>query len=221
MKKINEYLGNFLLVIGGGVVITLWIIGFYHGSKRHEAKPFDDALGFFQCFYFGAERFWHGVDPEELNETVKMGVYIVMDEDMKKTTSDRIGHYKVKKEFVKIIDSYTSEEFDYVNNGVEDFIEFLNLSFKETRLALSRGERKLIFSSKHIRLKKNCRDHGLKEEVQSAELFLKDYVRYYDQMKVLQKDSRGKLPSMKKFESRFNQTILKARKTSLSLFKNS
>jgi hypothetical protein len=45
MKNIKNNISALIVFFVIGLGITIWIIGAFHGAKKHEVKPFDQAFG--------------------------------------------------------------------------------------------------------------------------------------------------------------------------------
>ena len=58
------------------LLIGLWVLGAFHGKKKHNVDPFSST--FFVCWYYGLETIWHKTDYKELNDDIKVVAYLIM-----------------------------------------------------------------------------------------------------------------------------------------------
>ncbi len=159
-----------LFILVPVLLVLIWINGAYHGSRRHEVKPFEEGLAFFECFYFGLESFWHPLDHDELNDNVKLGVYLLVQQGDQADANQTYEYIRSKKGFSKIISKLNSEEYEYVKTGVTDFAVYLESTQDDMLKAINSGSKmQLIQSDQTKKLKLKCFDFGLKNEIEEIE----------------------------------------------------
>ena len=74
--NLKEKLNDALVYIIPILLIGLWIIGAFHGKKKHNIDPFSSS--FFVCWYYGLETLWHKTDFNELNDDIKVAAFLIM-----------------------------------------------------------------------------------------------------------------------------------------------
>lgn len=215
MKKITSNLGVLVSFLIPVLAITIWIIGAFHGTKKHEVKPFDEAFGFIECWYYGAEYFWHEPNYDELNDNIKIGVLILETERNKLNASGQLELIVAKKDFKRILKKLDNDEIEYVKKGVLSYFNFIE-SFELDFLKNLRLTNRFIYkeSSSTAEKVKECFKYDLKNEIQILRQTLKKSIYFLNKTKIY---SLNEFQILKK--DNYNVVELRS-KTSLKALKN-
>ncbi len=164
MKKI---IGDLVSWIIPSLLIGLFIVGAIHGKKKHNVDPF--SANFFVCWYYGIETVWHKTDFKELNDDIKVVVFLIMTKPVNSDAKDQLEFNETKKDIKKVIEKLDSKELEYVKSGVTTFIDYTAsfqqdmidgmMQFKQTQ------KMNISLSKKTNSLAKKCTDFGLEKEM--------------------------------------------------------
>ena len=104
--------------------IALWINGCNHGQKKHNIDPWSS--NFFVCWYYGAEKFWHKTDYTELNDNVRVAIYLLMANIQTIDPKEQLEFNQAKKDFKKVLANCDSKEIEYIKDGTKTYLAFKN-----------------------------------------------------------------------------------------------
>lgn len=168
IKNILEQVGAFVVP---AIIIGVWILGAFHGSKKHNTDPFSES--FFVCWYYGLETMWHKTDFTELKENVQVGTFLIMQKPDGFNAKEQLEYNETKKKFKKILTKLDQKEKDYVHAGVNSFVDYMEsfqkdmiealLSYKQSRIM------NLNFSQATLSKSQKCSSFGLGKEMKDME----------------------------------------------------
>lgn len=152
------------------LLIGLWILGAFHGKKKHNVDPFSS--NFFVCWYYGAETFWHKTDYTELNDNVRVAIYLLMANTQTIDPKEQLEFNQAKKDFKKVLENLDSKEISYIKKGTETYLAFKDdfenqcynafLDYQQTK------NFNLKQSDKSIQLTKELSTYGLEKEMKEV-----------------------------------------------------
>lgn len=168
--SLKEKLSNASLYIIPILLIGLWIIGAFHGKKKHNVDLFSSS--FFVCWYYGLETMWHKTDYKELNDNVRVAIYLLMANTQTIDPKEQLEFNQSKKDFKKVLENLDSKEIGYIKKGTETYLAFKDdfenqcynafLNYQETKNFI------LKQSDKSIQLTKELSTYGLEKEMKEA-----------------------------------------------------
>lgn len=163
------------------LLIGLWILGAFHGKKKHNVDPFSS--NFFVCWYYGLEVMWHKIDYKELNDDVKVAVFLIMSKPDNLDAKAQLEFNETKKDFKKVIDKLDKKELNYVKAGTNTFVDYTAsiqkdmvkafLDFKATK------QFNATQSENSIALSKKCSSYGLDKEMQDVKTGLDELTKTF------------------------------------------
>lgn len=118
LKKIKDYL-FYIIPIS---LIVLGFYGDYHASKKHNKEN----PHIFLCVYYGFESFWHSYDYSELNDNVRVAIYLLMHDHNSIDPKSQLEFNKSKKELKAVINKCDQKEVEYIKSGVAAYLEMKN-----------------------------------------------------------------------------------------------
>lgn len=118
LKKIKDY---FFYIIPISL-IGLGFYGDYHAFKKHNKENPHILL----CVYYGFESLWHSYDYGELNDNVKVAIYLLMYDHNSIDPKSQLEFNQSKKEFKKVINKCDQKEIEYIKNGATTYLEMKN-----------------------------------------------------------------------------------------------
>jgi hypothetical protein len=165
--NIKEKLSNASSYIIPILLIGLWIVGAFHGKKKHNIDPFSS--NFFVCWYYGLETMWHKTDYSELNDNIKVIAYLIMQKPSGIEAKEQLEFNETKKDLKKVLEKLDTKELDYIKAGTQTFVDFMTsyqddiikafLNYKTSKIF------NLKFSYKTIKLSEKCTKYGLDKEM--------------------------------------------------------
>ena len=166
IKRFFGFILFFLIKTTSVFIVIIWLIGAYHGDGLHDVKPFDDGIGFAECFYFGLERFWHRMDYQELNDYVSMSSALVLNSNVSIQSMSKIEIIQSKKALKKFLKYATSEEYEYVKIGTDYFLKYFDSNQSDFVKELNSGKPiTLRESDLTIKTKKLSSKFGMRNEI--------------------------------------------------------
>lgn len=169
MKTIISKILPILYFVPIVFAILVWFNGAYHGSRRHEIKPLDEGIGFFQSFYYGLESFWHPLDYNDLKDNIKLGVFLISEEIEPNRVNNSYEYIRAKKAFRKYLKVLNEEETVYLKKGVNSYIVYFK-SITEDMFAKPNLDFRAEKQSVKTKIaKEDCFKYGLKNEILSFE----------------------------------------------------
>ncbi len=169
--NLKEKLNDALVYIIPILLIGLWVIGAFHGKKKHNIDPFSSS--FFVCWYYGLETMWHKTDFNELNDDIKVAAFLIMQKPTGIDAKEQLDFNETKKDLKKVLENLDKKETDYVKLGVNTFVEFMAslqddmidgcLKYKVTKTF------DLDMNEKTKKLSKKCSSFGLDKEMKEWE----------------------------------------------------
>lgn len=111
------------------LVISIWIIGAVHGTKKHNAKIFTD--DFLYCWYYGIESFFHKSDFGELNDLVKSTSMYIVENNMSSDAETSLKNQANKKILMNSLSNLNDKEKLYVRDGVVIFKDWFSNSCRD------------------------------------------------------------------------------------------
>jgi hypothetical protein len=166
IKRFFGFILIFFIKSIGGFLIIIWLIGAYHGGGRHDVKPFDDGIGFAECFYYGLERFWHKMDYQELNDYVSMSSVLLLNSNVSTQSMSKIEIIQSKKALKKFLKYATSDEYDYVKKGAYYFMKYFDSNQSDFVKELKNGKPITLRESVlTIKTKKISSKFGMRNEI--------------------------------------------------------
>lgn len=165
--SIKEKLNDASVYIIPILLIGLWIVGAFHGKKKHNIDPFSS--NFFVCWYYGLETMWHKTDYKELNDDIKVIAYLIMQKPNGIDAKEQLEFNETKKDLKKVLANLDTKEIDYVKAGTKTFVDFM-ASFQEDMIKAfvdykTTKTLDLKFSDNTIKLAETCTSYGLGEEM--------------------------------------------------------
>jgi hypothetical protein len=158
LKKITEY---FVYIIPISL-IGLGFYGDYHASKKHNKEN----PHIFLCVYYGFESFWHIYDYSELNDNVRVAIYLLMFDHNSIDPKSQLEFNQSKKEFKAVINKCDQKEFEYIKNGVTTYLEMKNDFEKQCYNAIvNYSPNQTIKIENNKQLLKKLSTFGLEKEI--------------------------------------------------------
>jgi hypothetical protein len=165
--NIKEKLSNASSYIIPILLIGLWIVGAFHGKKKHNIDPFSS--NFFVCWYYGLETMWHKTDYSELNDNIKVVAYLIMQKPSGIEAKEQLEFNETKKDLKKVLEKLDTKELDYIKAGTKTFVDFMTLYQDDIIKAFLNYKTSKIFdlkfSDKTIKLSEKCSKYGLDKEM--------------------------------------------------------
>jgi hypothetical protein len=148
------------------LLVGLWIVGAFHGNKKHNVDPFSS--NFIVCWYYGLETMWHKTDYKELNDDIKVVAYLIMQKPRGIDAKEQLKFNENKKDLKKVLQKLNTKEMDYVKAGTIAYLDLL-ASFQDDLInaLLDYKTSKILdykFSYKTTKLSGKCNKYGLDKE---------------------------------------------------------
>lgn len=165
--NLKEKLSDASVYIIPILLIGLWIVGAFHGKKKHNVDPFSS--NFFVCWYYGLETLWHKTDYKELNDNIKVVAYLIMQKPIGIDAREQLEFNETKKDLKKVLEKLDTKEMDYVKAGTKTFVDFI-ASFQDDMINtfLNYKTSKIFdlkFSDKTTKLSEQANTYGLDKEI--------------------------------------------------------
>jgi hypothetical protein len=145
-------------------IVSIWILGLVHGKKRHEVDPLEFD-GFYMCFYYGVEKFWHPIDYKALNDNVTIGASLLLYKIESKSPKEELEFVEAKEDYKKRLKKLSEKELLYVKEGVRTYLEFYASSQDDVFEALHEFKTTKNFvlsvSANTSKLAEKCKTYGL------------------------------------------------------------
>lgn len=171
LKKSLSDASGYLIPI---LLIGLWIVGAFHGKKKHNVDPF--SANFFVCWYYGLETMWHKTDYKELNDDIKVATFLIMQKPNGIDAKQQLEFNETKKDLKKVLAKLDTKEINYIKSGVDAFVKFMAsfqndmingfLNYKTTKIL------DLNYSEQTRSLAKKCSSLGLDKEMKDMDIEL-------------------------------------------------
>ena len=118
-EKITNIVTTSLTVL----LILVWIIGAFHGNKKHNLDPFSNR--FYFCWYYGIESVWHKTDFNELNNEIKIASRLILENSSELNSSEMILQTDTKLKLRKLLKNLDTKELNYVMDGTRSILTFM------------------------------------------------------------------------------------------------
>lgn len=105
-------------------MIALYINGCNHARKKHDMDIGGNNV--FLGFYYGVEHLWHKSNCAELNDNVRVAIYLLMTDTENIDPSDRLKFNQAKKEFKAIIENCDKSEVEHIKIGAQTYLDYKN-----------------------------------------------------------------------------------------------
>lgn len=125
MTKITKAVINVLGGLIPLIIFGIWILGAFHGSKKHQVDPLS-ASGSISSFYYGLEMFWHKADYEKMNEYIRAITHFAMSEPEYDQGIESVDFALYRDKLQKKIKSFTKEELEYIKLGTNHYLNSLS-----------------------------------------------------------------------------------------------
>ena len=178
----KENLLSFKTFLMWAAFIALWISGCNHAKKKHDLNL--TSAYFLISWYYGLERFWHKTDYVELNDNVRVAIYIMMSHNQTIDPQKQMELNEAKKKFKTVLETYDAEEIKYIKEGTEAYMllknDFENQGLKTFTKYQQTGIFEFTPSNSSVILTKKLSTYGLEEEMKNI---VAEEKKFYEEMK--------------------------------------
>jgi len=219
--NIKKVLGDSASFLVPALVIGLWILGAFHGKKKHNIDPFSS--NFLVCWYYGLEVIWHKTDYKELNDDVKVAVFLIISKPDTFDPKAQLEFNESKKDFKKVIDKLDKKELAYVKDGTNMFINYISAFQKDMIETFANYKTSRQFtpteSDNTKRIYKKCLTYGLEKEMQELKRSLDDFTNNFkDKLETGSEDIDESLIDEEKIRLEVSKKAVDIKKTFQEIF---